>query len=204
MDEKKMADFIITIASVVLGFILGQSAEFIKDIKKNRERKKSVKQLVELELNKNKDLLTDYWLSVSKKEKSWFDEKNKFRFIKLAYAINDVPFPRLSRIVWDNSINTIPSIYKNEEIKNIWETFESYDLLLEIREHLFSKENEAQDAGIRAENRINRSGGGGIMSNLLQSMHFSGDASVYAEKFKNVIENVIGKNVIEFVNQSKA
>ncbi len=202
MDNKTIGEFILTLTSVVLGFVLGQSAEIFKYFKENREKKKSIRQLIDLELNKNNELLKGYWFDISKKEKYWYNDKNEFNFVKLGYSINDIPFPRLSRIVWDNNINTVPSVYKREEIKRLWDIYECYELLFEIKEYLFLKENEAEDVGLRSANKLKRDGG--WVSNMFKSMHFGSDASALTKRFKDIMEKIIGKDTIVFVNQDKA
>ena len=193
-----MNEFILTIVSVVLGFILGQSADIFKNLKENRERRKSIKKLVELEINKNKTLLTKYWKAVAKSEVIWF-EKEKFNFVKLAYSINDIPFPKLSRMVWDNNINSISDVYKSNDIMELWDIYESYCLLIETKSHLYLKENESEKLGDKVENRVQN--GSGFIGNVVKSLNFNENASDLAKQIKTIIENIIGVEEVKFINQ---
>lgn len=193
-----MNEFILTIVSVLLGFILGQSADIFKNLKENRERRKSIKKLVELEINKNKTLLTKYWKAVAKSEVIWF-EKEKFNFVKLAYSINDIPFPKLSRMVWDNNINSISDVYKSNDIMELWDIYESYCLLIETKSHLYLKENESEKLGDKVENRVQN--GSGFIGNVVKSLNFNENASDLAKQIKTIIENIIGVEEVKFINQ---
>jgi len=193
-----MNEFILTIVSVLLGFILGQSADIFKNLKENRERRKSIKKLVELEINKNKTLLTKYWKAVAKSEVIWF-EKEKFNFVKLAYSINDIPFPKLSRMVWDNNINSISDVYKSNDIMELWDIYESYCLLIETKSHLYLKENESEKLGDKVENRVQN--GNGFIGNVVKSLNFDENASDLAKQIKTIIENIIGVEEVKFINQ---
>lgn len=195
----EISTFILTVLYILVGAIIGLGFDNLKGYLKNRKITKSIRTLIDLEMEKNKELLKDYWESVAKSKKIWISDLGEFNYVTLAYAINDIPFPYLSKIAWNNNLNSIPSIYSSNEIKNLWTLYENYNLLFEIKGHLFIKENEAENIGARTESRI----GSNVAGNFVAFIHFQGDAPVLAKKFKSIIETIVGSNTIKFVNKSE-
>ncbi len=69
MADSETTRTLTTLGAVILGFALGQVAEFFRSKRADRKLKKSTRALVELEMARNRSLLSEYWQSVIKSKK---------------------------------------------------------------------------------------------------------------------------------------
>ena len=193
-------EILITLLSVILGYSLGLFSELLKKKDEGREKYKSVRMLVNLETDNNKKLLLEYWRSVSQSNKEFYSDEGELNYTKIAYAINDVPFPRFSQAAWSKNLDSITSVYKSDELKILWETYERYETLNEIKEYLFILEQESTDAGDRATFGVHTSTR--FIGGWVKSMHFTEKAENQSAKFKSLVDEIIAPEVVTFNKKS--
>lgn len=194
-----LPDFIIPILYILVGAVIGLGFDWLKIFLKNKEINKSVRTLINLEIDKNKTLLKDYWETVSSHESYWF-EHNEFKYMTLANVINDVPLPLLGKIAWDKNFNFLPKVYKSKRLKDIWSFYENLELLIQLKEHLFFIENENENI-VKVENQFKKDIAQ-IINDVIKVSYFNKDAQSLAQKFKETIEKIIGSNTVLFINKN--
>ena len=183
MSEIEISELIKTTIYIVLGAIIGFGVDWFKDLRKQIRRGKSVRTLINSEVDKNKCLLKEFWEMVSKHENHWYNEKNEFKYIPLAYAINKVPLPAISKVAWEKNLNLIPDTYKKEELKNILNVYELFESIIRIKEHLFFAENEATKKVSRIDDQKFKSSYN-VLGDMFKTQYFKEDAKNLAQKFK--------------------
>jgi len=194
-----LSNIIYLIIGALIGGITGFGFDWLKAHRESKRINKSVITLINLEIEKNKTLLKDFWEIVSKHESSWF-ENNQFQYDTLANVINDVPMPIINKIAWDKNFNMLPSVYKSKQLKSIWNTYENFELLNQLKEHLFFITNKS-DNFLKIEYPSNKKGLD-IIRDIIKSQYFKDDARELAQKFKEIIESLIGSNSVKFINKT--
>lgn len=185
---------------LLTGAIIGFGFDWFKEWLKNGKIKKSVMNLITQEVESNKFLLTDFWQLIAESESYWFSEFDQFKYSILATAINDVPFPIVSKIAWEKNFNLIPNFYNDTGLKKLWTIYANLDLLIQIKEHLLYNENKNDVIQNKIVEKAKSTSN--ILPEIIRANHFSKDVPSLAKKFKETIEDLIGKDVVKFVNKN--
>jgi hypothetical protein len=195
INEMDMPDFIIPILYILIGAVIGLGFDWLKVFLKNRRINNSIKTLINLEIEKNKTLLKDFWTIVSKHENCWY-KNTEFRYIYLSDALNDVPLPFIIKSAWDNNFNLLPIVYTSEQLKYYWRFYDNLELLKQIKEHLFFLENESQNIrkGMYVSSQKSN-------DSILRKILFDDDAKSLARRFNKIIEDLIGKDSESLINK---
>ena len=200
MEIKETSGFLFTLISILFGFLLGVGYDWFKWFRERKEIKKSVRTLIELEIEKNKSLLINFWALVAKHDNYWYNSINVFLIENLAFAINDVPLPNISISAWDKNLSLIPITYKKDELKSIWKTYEQIELIVQLKEHLFYIESASENIASRIENQSIKNNVAGILGNVIKSQYYKEDTQTLSQIFKATIEELIGNDTVVFKN----
>jgi len=112
----------ITLGAVVLGFTLGQFAEWLKSSNSEKKKAKSLQALIDLEVAKNISQVSAYWDKVLTSNDDLLDEDGDFKSVSLANFVATNPFPVLSLIAWRANLGEIASVYTVKEMEKLWGT----------------------------------------------------------------------------------
>lgn len=116
------------------------------------------------------------------------------KFNNVKRAINDVPFPSISRDAWMSNLGSVSDAYEKDELSDIWHHNETTTQLYQIKQHLWYLESESTEAGrdVGSSQPVMY-----LVSNLV---FFESDAGKLAKRFRELIENIFGKRAIDFHN----
>lgn len=196
MENSSFYETVIALSSAILGFVLSQSWEWYKRKRDEKENKEAAQSLIKLEIDRNIQLLKNYWKAVSNSKDNWYDKEENFSFSRLGYAINDVPFPKFSNEGWLSQLNTIGKIYDKKELEEVWKKYEAFNQLYEVKEHLLLLENESEIKRQEAQAQT----GWASVGPLIKGIHFNQRAYSLAKIFKEITESLIGERTVQFEN----
>lgn len=196
MGDPETTRSLTTLGAVILGFVLGQLAELIRSKRADRKLKGSTRTLVELEVERNRSLLSDYWRHVIVSSDSWRGEDGALNYIKVARAVIKFPFPPVGKSVWLASFNNLASAYSSRELPALWSSHEVFDQLRLLHGQMEFLNRDSADVGRYTESRSDLPTG--ILSQLVGSAHFASGAEHLAQQFETQMRNVLGQLYVEF------
>lgn len=97
-----MTELISAILGTVLGFVLGKLGDWWSQRTTTREKYASIRKLIALEQERNKDRLERYWSTVRSRRTEWRGEDGAFLWVALAREIIAVPAPEFSSLCWES------------------------------------------------------------------------------------------------------
>jgi hypothetical protein len=119
-----MEKSLISLASLILGFILAQITDLIKYNWKKRNENISIILLLNLEISRNKKIIEEYWSDINsplrfKNDDSHLIKKDPKVFV-LIKRVCILPFPKLSNFCWEGNMTKLPEYIKSEKIQKAW------------------------------------------------------------------------------------
>jgi hypothetical protein len=120
----------------VAGGLIGFLAQSFWRIWDWRQKRKNVRTLVRRELDRNIDLLHDYWKRVAESRDAWTDDRGDPLTFRLGVAAAETTFPDLDLEAWTQNLNEIPDFYSGPELKRIWEEVERIRQIRQRHSHL--------------------------------------------------------------------
>ena len=200
MNDTETIRSLTTLVAVVLGFILGQIAEWLRSRKSGRKLIETTQTLVALELARNHSMLIDYWRRVASAYDPCHAENGVLNYIKVARAVIKFPFPPIGKNVWLASFNKLPLAYSPETLTELWSSYEAFEQLQMLYEQLESLERNSEDAGRYSESKGDWPTG--ILSQLVGSAHFSNRAEHLAQQFEIQMRCALGSLFIELPSKT--
>ena len=186
MAEKEIIRAVITIGAVFLGFILGQVSEWIKSIRFFRQKKRSIRKLIDLEVGENISQIKTYWDKLLKSREAWESEKGKLNWVQLAEDVANDPFPIISDNAWVANIGEVSSAYNESELVELWDIYNNINKLYSL--HLFFV--EAADER-RDTDRFYYETHGSGMGTLIGGTNFAHRVEGHTLEFKKLIEKIL-------------
>lgn len=195
MDAELLRS-VTTLCAVILGFVLGQVAELFRTRRTNKKASTATRIIVELEVEKNRAMLSDYWHKVIASYDLWREEDGAVNYIKLARAVIKFPFPPIGKNVWLASLGNLASSYSPEALTELWGTHEAFDHLLVLHRQMEVLEQGSDSAGRHAESRNDWPQG--VLSTLVGSAHFANGAEHLARAFETKMRNALSLSFVDF------
>ena len=186
-------DWLIPLATLIIGFLLSTVKEWYTRKKEEQVEKEGAKALIDMEVKRNKELLEDFWETVSKSNNKWFYEDRGFAYSLLARSIIEITLPNFSDEAWKSQLNKVPKVYDREKIENLWKSYDYFKQLREIRDQI-TIQDEQTEARVRSMQN---------QGNIYASLGYLGfGEKVFhlAKNFRVITEKVIGENTITFEN----
>lgn len=194
MAEQDIVRALMTLGAVVLGFILSQLSESIKNRLKIRGKHKSLKMLICLEVSKNIHHLRDYWKEILDSKEEWHSEEGEFLYTQLASSVGSRPFPTLNTLAWQANIGNVASAYDEEELTEIWEHYAKIEKLKEFYRFFYEAVKEKQQTS-RFHQSNNERGIGGMVGSLVSGFEFVGTVEDHSPEFKALLESSINTEI---------
>lgn len=181
MDAELLRS-VTTLCAVILGFVLGQVAELFRTRRTSQKVSVATRAIVELEVEQNRAMLSDYWHKVIASYDSWREEDDAVNYIKLARAVIKFPFPPIGKSVWLASFGNLASSYSPEALSELWGTHGAFDHLSVLHRQMEILEQGSESAGRHAESRNDLPLG--FLSTLVGSAHFANSVEHLAREFE--------------------
>ena len=188
MDESKIADTLINIGCVLVGFLLSTGKEWFDKRSTQVEARKSLRCLVSLELQTALSTIELFWQQVLQKEERWRTVKGEINIHELGQTIAQLPFPKIATSVWQTSISQFPDAYSDTEIKELWGLYNDLFLLSNLQQH-FSESLSDIRAVPQGTPR-----GSGITQSVFRQFAFTSRTGDNVEIFKSTTEGLIAKS----------
>lgn len=195
MDAELLRS-VTTLCAVILGFVLGQVAELFRTRQTSRKASAATRTIVELEMEQNRAMLSDYWHKVITSYDSWREEDGAVNYIKLARAVIKFPFPPIGKSVWLSLLGNLASSYSPGELTELWGTHETFDHLSVLRRQMEILEQGSESAGRYAESRNDLPLG--FLSTIVGSAHFANGAEHLAREFEIKMRGALRQSFVDF------
>lgn len=195
--SKEIIELIIPFVTLIIGFFLSSGKEWFFKRKKEKETNELVKVLINLEMERNQSLLTKYWEAVSRSNQKWYYEDTGFSYSHLASFIIKLTLPNFSTEAWKSQLGRVPNVYDKKKLQNIWMSYDYFQQLTELRNHIAAIEQQTQD-------KVNpmKQEGSHLIANL-GYMSFGNNTSHLAASFEMITKKLIGKNTVKFENSEE-
>lgn len=195
MDAELLRS-VTTLCAVILGFVLGQVAELFRTRRTSRKVSVATRAIVELEVEQNRAILSDYWHKVIASYDSWREEDGAVNYIRLARAVIKFPFPPIGKSVWLASLGNLASSYSPEALTELWVTHGAFDHLSVLHRQLEMLEQGSENVGRHAESRTDWPQG--ILSTIVGSAHFANGAEHLAREFEIKMRGALRQSFVDF------
>lgn len=175
-----------TLGAVVLGFVLGQTSEWIKSRKKARKQSKAVRQLIQLETKNNICHIQKLWSAILERKDSWNSEDGTFLYSQLADQASRVPFPPLTTDAWLANLSEVTAAYTEYELEAMWKFQRDLERILSLHAFFCEAQSERRDSS-RHSHVVH---GSSTMGAIISGFGFSESVKEPAKEFKTLIESV--------------
>lgn len=183
--DKASISALSSFIGVILGFVLGQFADWFKSSRQLKRQRKSIRQIIFLEIEKDYKSLSSFWGQIKTSAKVLNEMPADPAEHPIAHYIAKTPFPYLSTAVWDSNLAQISHVYNSNEIKKIWDFYEAVFQLDNLSKGITNLRGSAY-LGANAE-----SGSFFQSGKIAASMEFSSDSEKPVELFVKIIEDIL-------------
>lgn len=183
--DKVSISALSSLIGVVLGFALGQFADWFKSSRRLKKQRKSIRQIIFLEIEKDYRSLSSFWEQIKTSANVLNEMPTDPAEHPVAHYIAITPFPYLSTAVWDSNLTQISQVYNSKEIKKIWNFYEA----------VFQLDNLSKGiAHLRESAHLGRNSESGSLfptGKIAASMEFSSDSEKPVKLFVKIIEDIL-------------
>ena len=114
--DKTSISALSSLIGVILGFVLGQFADWFKSSRRLKRQQKSIRQIIFLEIEKDYRALSLFWEQIKTSAKVLDEMPADPAEDPIAYYIAKTPFPYLSTAVWDSNLTHISQVYERGQV----------------------------------------------------------------------------------------
>jgi hypothetical protein len=183
--DKTSISALSSLIGVILGFVLGQFADWFKSSRLVKRQQKSIRQIIFLEIQKDYRLLSLFWEQIKNSAKIVNEMPADPAEHPIAHYVAKAPFPYLSTAVWDSNLTHISQVYNPEEIKKIWDFYEAVLQLDNLSKSIKHLRESAYLRGNTESGSLFPSG------KIAASLEFSSDSEKPVELFVEIIEDIL-------------
>lgn len=185
MADTETLRTITTLGAVMLGFMLGQTSEWVKSKRKAKKQRISVRRLIQLETVNNISRLNRFMSSVLEKMSS-DSEDGEFMYVQFADQVSRIPFPPITTEAWRANLGEVASVYDESELERMWCFQRDLEQLHSL--HLFFC--EAQSERMAMERLATSEYGHGALRSLIGGNRFANSVEEPAKIFKDLIDRL--------------
>jgi len=183
--DKASISALSSLIGVILGFVLGQFADWFKSSRRLKRQRKSIRQIIFLEIEKDYRSFSSFWEQIKTSAKVLNEMPADPAEHPMAHYIANTPFPYLSTAVWDSNLTQISQVYNSKEIKKIWDFYEAVFQLDNLSKGITNLRESAYLGGNAESGSFFPSG------KIVASMEFSSDSEKPVELFVKIIEDIL-------------
>jgi len=169
-----------TIIGTILGFFLSEWSTKRREDRNEKKQAQSVRTLVSLEIDRNLNLLTDYWPRVEQAADPNDDAQG--RKIKLASKFIELAFPEWKREILDSQLPLLAMALREQEVVQVLQFYDRLSKVEALRNGLVSAAQEDKEDR-RAP----------VRNSYSSSMAFSRKALVYWDECESTVAQLLGK-----------
>lgn len=140
-----MVQEFLTVLGTIVGTVAGAITGFLLNEYKTRKDKdnqiKSARMLIRLEIDKNLEMLSELWDTVTKIDP---DKKNS-NALDLAYNLVDLNLPPWKNESWISQLSFLPIALNEDKIKDINELYNDFDIIKSIYSSLWYLNNKDEE-----------------------------------------------------------
>ena len=173
-----------SLIGVVVGFFLSQLANYMRDSSIKKRERRSIRNLLSMELEQNLNLLKDYWHDVSLEPDE--DESDENHTVRLVRRSKEIPYPPLLSDAWRSHIGRLSEVLDENELKDVWQQYEIARFLPILLERLINAEpdDESREFGYARASRALREQG-------LTTATFRSEGAALMMEYKTLISKSI-------------
>lgn len=183
--DKASISALSSLIGVVLGFALSQFADWLKSSRRLKRQRKSIRQIIFLEIEKDYKSLSSFWEQIKTSAKVLNEIPADPAEHPIAHYIAKTPFPYLSTAVWDSNLTHISQVYASKEIKKVWDFYEAIFQLGNLSKSIaYLRESAYLGSNSESDSFFPR-------GKIAASMEFSSDSEKPVQLFVKIIEDIL-------------
>lgn len=132
-----------TVVGTMLGFTLNEVAVWRRERSEKKEQAKKVRLMVTLEIDRNLDLLQEFWEVVNQEDLTKKSETQAY--IQLAEQFAVSPLPHWSHAIWQSEIPMLPLALNEKEVRAVHRLYTNFDMIESIHSSLSVLELDRQE-----------------------------------------------------------
>ncbi len=182
MQENLETRLLSALLAVITGFLFSELANFLRRRRDEKRENRSIRRLLHLEQNRNRELLHTYWHTVKTSRLQRLGEQDLYGHAALGQAIIELPFPRMSREAWGSNLGKVARALNPTELQNAWNHYEVVQQLAEIRAHMAVLDQNIRNASRETERTSP------TVALLERTIQFDAGAEHLVDRFQALIE----------------